>query len=383
MAWGLLVLNVLTFGAAPSILPIPSALGKAITQGALPLAILVALSVNRRIVVRPNVFMCLASLLALEAVLTSLQAQYLFSTGYRTIRLVEFVIALWLLTPFWGRRDMLLLRCHLKAMGVVLASVIVGAVLSPGTAIPSSSGRLGGALWPIPPTQVAHYAAVTTGLVAILWLCDRRNGRATLLVVVVAGAMLIETHTRTALGAAIVGLLVAGLSLIMAHARVRRAFAVAAVIVGTAVLTLSGYITSWLARGQGTSQLLGLTGRTGFWGPLLADPRDRFQEIFGAGLSNDLFGGLPIDSNWFASYQDQGLFGVTLCAVILIFLFVAAGFQADGVRRALALFLITYCLVASFTEVGFTSASPYLLDLVVAASLLVPTVGGWQPDRLE
>ena len=38
--------------------------------------------------------------------------------------------------------------------------------------------------------------------------------------------------------------------------------------------------------------------------------------------------------------------------------------------------LVTYCLVASFTEVGFTDVSPYLLDLTVAASLLVPSLEG-------
>jgi hypothetical protein len=50
-----------------------------------------------------------------------------------------------------------------------------------------------------------------------------------------------------------------------------------------------------------------------------------------------------------------------------------AYFQPRGSRRALALFLVTYALVASFTEVGFTDASPYLLDLAVAASLLMPS----------
>ena len=39
---------------------------------------------------------------------------------------------------------------------------------------------------------------------------------------------------------------------------------------------------------------------------------------------------------------------------------------------ALALFLVTYCLVASFTEVGFTGPSPYMLELALAASLLIP-----------
>ena len=59
--------------------------------------------------------------------------------------------------------------------------------------------------------------------------------------------------------------------------------------------------------------------------------------------------------------------------MILVFLLVTAYFQPRGVQRALALFLVTYCVVASFTEVGFTDVSPYLLDLFVAASLLVPS----------
>jgi len=377
IAWGLLVLNVLTFVPKQSVLPIPTSLGKAITQGSLPLALIVALSVNRKIVVHPNVFLCLVSLLAVEAVITSLQAQHLIGTGYRTFRLAEFVVALWLLTPFWGRSDLLLARCHLKAMGVALGSVLIGLLVSPGHAI--ITGRLSGAIWPMPPTQVAHYAAVTAGLVIVLWLCDHRRGLSTLLVVMVAVGIILLTHTRTALVGMIAGTLVASLSLIVAKARVRRMFAAAGAIVTVAIVTLSGVITSWLVRGEDQQQLTGLSGRTNFWGPLLAFPRDRFQEIFGFGLSNDSFNGLPIDSNWFASYQDQGLFGVAVCAAMVVFLFVTAYFQPRGVQRALALFLVTYCLVASFTEVGFTGASTYLLDMTVAASLLVPASARWRP----
>src|SRR5215813_2776706 len=109
IAWSLLVLNVLTFQAGGSILHIPSIVGKAITQGALPLALLVMLSINRRLIIRPNVFLCLVSLLAIEAILTATTAQYLRGTTYRTFRLAEFIVALWLLSPFWGRRDMLLI----------------------------------------------------------------------------------------------------------------------------------------------------------------------------------------------------------------------------------------------------------------------------------
>jgi hypothetical protein len=97
-------------------------------------------------------------------------------------------------------------------------------------------------------------------------------------------------------------------------------------------------------------------------------------------VSNKSFSGFSIDSNWLASHNDQGLFGVALCATILVFLFVNAYFQARGAERALALFLITYVLMTSFTEVTFNDVSPYLLDLTVAASLLVaPTATRMPP----
>jgi hypothetical protein len=158
----------------------------------------------------------------------------------------------------------------------------------------------------------------------------------------------------------------------VAKARVRKLFATAGAVAAVAIMTLSGVITTWLARGEGTQQLTNLTGRTTVWTAIVSYPRNKFQEIFGFGLSNSSFNGLPIDSNWLASYQEQGLYGVVLCVIILFFLLVTAYFQPRGVQRALALFLVTYCLLASFTEVGFTDVSPYLLDLTLAASLIVP-----------
>ena len=371
LVWGLLVLNVLTFYG--SVLPIPTILGKAIAQGALPVALFVALTLNRRLILRPNIFLCLVSLLVVEAVLTSLRPQY-FGTVYRTFRLAEFVTVLWLLTPWWGRRDLLLIRCHLRALIVIMGSVLLGLLVAPGSAM--AGGRLTGVLWGIPPTQVAHYAAVVLGLVVVLWLCRQVRGPGVLLVVIASVFILALTHTRTALVGLITGILVAGLSLIVAKARVRRFLVAASGVALVAAITLSNLITTWLARGQGTGQLTELTGRTKVWGPLLALPRDKFQEILGFGLSNDSFNGLPIDSNWLAAYQTQGIFGVVVGAVVLVFLVVAAYFQPRGVRRALALFLVTFCLVSSFTEVGFIDASMYLLDLTLAASLLVPVSGG-------
>ena len=368
IVWGLLVLNVMGYTGA--LVHIPGVIGKGITQGALPVALLVALTINRKIVIRPNVFLCLVLLLAAEAIVTALRPQA-FGTVYRTFRMVEFVAALWLLTPWWGRRDLLLVRCHLKALAVVLGSVLLGVLIAPTKAI--GTGRLIGVLWAVPATQVAHYSAIIFGVTAVLWFCGQMRSRVTLVIVSMAGVILILTHTRTALVAMVAGLLVAGLSLIVAKARVRKLFAASGAVAAIAIITLSGFLANWLSRGQGSSQLTNLTGRTAVWGPLLAAPRTKFQEIFGFGLSNDSFNGLPIDSNWLASYQAQGLFGVMVCAIILMFLLALAYFHPRGVQRALALFLVTYCLIASFTEVGFTGPSPYLLELTLAASLLVPS----------
>ena len=369
IAWGLLLFNTLTFFPHSSLLPLPGFAGKGISQAALPAALLVALSINRKAIVRPNVLLCLMTVLVLGTILTSLQPEH-FGTIFRTARFTGFVATLWLLTPWWGRRDVLLLRCHLATLGVCLGSVVIGLLIAPGRARPS--GRLSGVIWPMPPTQVAHYAAVVTGVAVVLWFCGHMRGRTTLMLSIGSLAILLLSHTRTALAALIAGILIAGLSLIVAKARVRKLFVTVGLTVAVTVMTSSAVIATWLARGQNSQGLNNLTGRTEVWGPLLTAPRDKFQEIFGFGLSNASFNGFPIDSNWLASYQQQGLFGVIVCAVILIFLLGAAYFQPRGARRALALFFVTYCLIASFTEVGFTDASPYLLDLVVAASLLTP-----------
>jgi hypothetical protein len=106
---------------------------------------------------------------------------------------------------------------------------------------------------------------------------------------------------------------------------------------------------------------------------VLAEPRSTFEVLFGFGLSNKSFNGLPIDSNWLATYYDVGVVGVAINAAMLLFLLVAAGFRPQGPQRALALFLVAYCIVASFTETGLSDASPYLLELTLAASLLLST----------
>lgn len=379
-AWGLLYLNTMTFVAGTSVLPLPSKVGKGLAQGALPLAILVLLTINPKIKVRPNVFLSIVSLLVGDAVLTAIQVHHI-GPLFRTFRLAEYVAALWLLTPWWGRRDMLILRCHLRWLYVAIGLVLVGLVIAPGRAFSYNGGRLVGVIWPMLPTQIAQYAAIAAGLTVVLWLARLVSARATLLGVAANAVVLLLSHTRTAVIGLVAGIVVAGLSLFATNSRVRRFFATAtaAVLIGT--LTVAGAVTTWLTRGENAQGLTTLTGRTNFWALVLNTPRTKFEELFGFGLSNVSINGLPIDSNWLAAYMQEGLVGVVVCAAMVVFLLVTALFQPPGVRRALALFLVTYCLLASFTEDAFTSVSTYLLDLIVAASLLVVPLAAQRRSR--
>ena len=384
LAWGLLFLNILTFYAGtwnglPLLLPIPHRIGQVITQGALPAAFLVALSVNRERLIRPNVYLCLLSLLVIEAMEGSIHADgHLIGTVYRIVRLAGFVATLWLLTPWWGRRDMLLVKCQLVALSVVLGSVFLGLLVAPGHAL--SGGRLAGTLWPMPPTQVADFAAVAIGLVVVLWLCRMVRGLVAVTVVALVGLMLLQTHSRTELIAMIAGILVASTTLFTANSRARKFFAAAGLAASVGVIVFSGLVTSWLARGEKGTQLTDLTGRTMVWSGIINAPHDAFQLVLGHGFSNESFNGLPIDSNWLAAYWELGLAGAAICAAMLLFVLVAAYFQPRSPQRALALFLVAYLLVRSFTETGLTVASANLLDLTLAASLVVSSAVARQPE---
>jgi O-antigen ligase len=306
--------------------------------------------------------------------MVSLHNEFLVGSSYRAVRLVLFVVVLWLLTPWWGRPELPLLRAHLVVLKVILASVWLGALLGPGPAF-AANGRLTGVIWPIPAPQVAHYVAILIGCTIVLWFCGLVGGRSTALTLVAAAAALVATHTRTGVLALVLGLFLAGASLFLGHARVRRTAAVA-VLVGLAAWTIfSPLIVSWLARGQSAEDLAQLTGRTKVWAAIAARHTTMLQEFFGTGLGNKSFDGLAIDSNWVATHLELGRVGVALVVAILLVIFLAAWTRPAGPRRAIAIFIVVYCVMASFTETGLGDASPYLLDLAVAASLVVGPPG--------
>ena len=374
ITWALLVFNVLTPGQG-SLLPIPHRIAQLMTQGTLFMALVLALSINPRMRMRPNWFLGLYTVLAVTSLMMSVRFVGI-GTEYRSLRLIIFLFVLWLLTPWWGRRDLLILRSHVNVLVLLLGSVVLGLCISPGRAL--TGGRLTGTLWPIWPTGVAHFAGEVAGLTALLWLCHLISRRHAVVVAVPAMIVLVLSHTRTALTAMLIGLLVAGASLVLARRRVRRTFVTVVLVVVMIGAPAAPFLAHWATRGENTQGLESLTGRTKAWSGVLAEHRPITNVIFGSGLSNDSvigssnphLNGLSIDSSWLSIYQDQGIVGDLLLGAIFALLLLTALFRARGPTRALALFLIVYCLITGINESGLGNATPYLLDLTVAASLI-------------
>jgi hypothetical protein len=369
--WGLLMFNCLAWIGPPTVLPLNPRLAQVFTMGALGLALLLALTLNRSLVFRPNLFLTLFTALAVLSLMTSVRGTAGLGGILRCLRLLVFLLVLWLLTPWWGRRDLLLARCHLRALLVVCATVLLGIVVAPSHAF-AVQGRLGGAVWPIWPTAVAHFAAMATGMAVASWFSGSMSGKKAGLLGGTGTAVVLLTQTRVAMLGLVVGLAASALTLFPGRRRVRRAAILAVAVMPVAVVALTPALSAWFTRGQTAEQISGLTGRRQVWEMVVSAPRPAFNHWFGFGLSDKGFAGRSIDNSWLAIYQDQGLVGVAIVACIVLLLLVAAAFRTVGPAKALAVFIVVYAVVDSYTEVGLGDASSYLLDLAVAASLLIP-----------
>ncbi|WP_369227225.1 O-antigen ligase domain-containing protein [Streptomyces sp. R39] len=370
VVWGLLILNTLGSAGAKTIVPLPRSLIQMVTMGALVAAFALALTVNLRLRIRASAYLLLLTLLLVTSVISSANLESGFGALFRCFRLALFVGTLWLLTRWWGG-GLTFVRHHIRAYFAVLGSVAAGLVVSPGAALPDLyGGRLVGALWPLTPPQIGQYAAVITGLTVLL-VMGRRTDRTSAAVVIVPSLVLLAlTHTRTATLGLLTGLALAIGSLLLTSAAARRFFTWAVLCAVVAAVGFASALQTWFLRGQSKENFSSLTGRAKVWDALLAAPRTTSEQVLGVGLGDKSFGGLPIDNSWLAVYNEQGLIGVTLVAVIIVVLGGVALLRPPSLERACAIFLISYCAIASYTEAGLGDASPYLLHLALAASLL-------------
>ncbi|GGR62766.1 O-antigen ligase domain-containing protein [Streptomyces roseolus] len=369
-AWALLALNTLGSAGAKTVVVIPRSLIQMVTMGALVVAFALALAVNRPLRVRPSAFVFLLTLLLVPSVIAGLHLEVGFGALFRCARLALFVATLWLLTRWWNG-GLGFVRLHVRMYFAVLCLVAAGLAVAPGTALPEYyGGRLVGALWPLTPPQIGQYAAVVIGLTVLLLLGRRTTLAGAAVVVVPALVLLAMTHTRTATLGLLIGLVLAVGSLFLTSAAARRVFAWAVLCATVAAVVFGSALRAWFLRGQSQENFANLTGRAKVWDALLAAPRTAGERFLGAGLGDKSFDGLPIDNSWLAVYHEQGLLGVTLVAALLLVLGGVALLRPPSLPRACAIFLIGYCALSSYTEVGLGDASAYLLHLALAASLL-------------
>ncbi|MFD5858827.1 O-antigen ligase domain-containing protein [Streptomyces chartreusis] len=368
--WGLLVLNTLGSAGAKTIVPLPRSLIQMVTMGALVAAFTLALTVNLKLRIRASAYVSLLTLLLVTSVISSANLESGFGALFRCARLALFVGTLWLLSRWWDGSTTFV-RHHIRMYFAVLGLVAAGLIISPGAALPDLyGGRLVGALWPLTPPQIGQYAAVIIGLTVLLLLGRRTDRKGAAVVIVPSLVLLALTHTRTATLGLVIGLTLAIGSLILTSAAARRFFTWAVVCATVAAVGFASVLQAWFLRGQSKENFSSLTGRAKVWDALLAEPRSTGETLFGMGLGDKSFGGLPIDNSWLAVYQEQGLIGVCLVAAVIIVLGGIALLRPPSLERACAIFLISYCALASYTEAGLGDASPYLLHLALAASLL-------------
>lgn len=367
--WALLFLNVVPYSTKSRLVPLPTRFGELITYGALIVALLLAVSINRRILVRPNFFLLLMTVLCILSFMMSVRGYFGLGSTVRALRLIAIVGVLWILTPWWGRTDLLLLRYLRRTLFVVLMTVLLGAAMFPHTAY--LAHRLSGTIWPVNPTQVSEFAAILGGTTIILWFEGLVGSRGAAIATAFAVAFIIFGHSRVALIGMLCGILIAGLSLFLTHRRVRKTIAVAAVAGALIALSFAPALGSWLRRGETSRELTSLSGRETVWSALVSAPRTEINTLFGYGLSNNSYSGLPIDSSWYSTYLNQGLVGDVIDAATLLTVLLVALFRSRDIGRPIALFLVVYCFFAAFTEDGLGQATPYLLYLVVAMSVIM------------
>jgi O-antigen ligase len=370
VAWALLGINTLGSTGADTVIPLPRAVIQLVTMGALVAAFALALVLNPRLRIRPSAYVFLLTLMLVPSVISSVHLEAGLGALFRCFRLALFVATLWLLSRWWDG-SLTFVRYHIRTYFWVLVTVAAGLAVAPGAARPTTyQGRLAGVLWPLTPPQIGQYAAVIIGLTVLLQLGGLVDRKGAAVVIVPSLVLLMLTHTRTATLGLLIGLALAISSLVLSSAAARRFLAWAMLAAAVAAVGFAGALRAWFRRGQDAQYFSSLTGRAKVWDALLAAHRTTSEQIFGTGLGDKSFDGLPIDNSWLAVYHEQGLMGISIVAAFLVVLLGVAVLRPPSLPRACAIFLIGYCAIASYTEAGLGDASPYLLHLALATSLL-------------
>lgn len=367
LIWVLLVMSSLPWGLPTRVIAIPKRFEQLGTAIALGLAALLALAINRRLRVRDGGFIGLYLLLAAVALVPVLGGWAGLGSLFRTGRFVLALLLVLLLSPYWQRDRDVLLEAHLDVYKVLLIVTGLGLVTGMGF---NPLGRLWTQIPAMEPPQLGQVAGMTAGICLLLLVGRVVPARRAAVWTFVSLTFLMLSYTRTAMLALLVGLLLAMLSMLSTSRRARAMLSVLFLALPLIVLLAGPLADTWFRRGQDEAMFSTLTGRTRAWDLVYAFPRDTRTDLFGIGLTDKSIEGLSIDSGFLAVYHEEGRIGVAVVVFLLVALVGTTVFAPPGPRRSIALFLVTYCIMASYTETGIGDMSSYILSLIVAASLV-------------
>ena len=368
-AWAAMFLNVLPFSALPSCSQC-RAWSDSWSCGGTGARLPARLAANPRGLLRANVYVVLLSALCLVALIVSFHNTFLMGSTYGAIRFAGFVGVLWLLSPCWARRDLapVALPPGLPADPVALGRAGRSRGARQGLRLPGPAGGRDLADLPYGGGALRLGAA---GMTCGLWICRVISGRNAALTLALTAAVLLATHTRTALLAGPSGSSVRRPACCsLAPGRGGHGCGVArgdgrggGVRVRADVLALAG---TDHRRGGGADRtnhrVVGLSwpirARSSRTSSGRACPTCR-----STGWPSTATGSAPISisDSWGSVSRSSSWWCCSLTALT----------RPSGPGRAVAIFMVVYCIFSSITETGLSGPSPYLLDLAVASAVLL------------
>lgn len=268
-------------------------------------------------------------------------------------------------------------------VGLVAVSIVAGLVL-PTTKGPLQEGRFN--WFAVHPVSAGVYLAVGVAILTA-YVLDRRlrderrwPSRAYLVLLVMFWVALVATHTRAAVGSALIA---SAIVAVLSSPRGRRGGLVAVIVLaGTLVLLLgSSALVSFLERGQTASELTTLNTRTHIWTrawDLVADSplfghgigtgREAFLDEFGLGNSHNAFVETAVDAGLVGGVALAGLVVTVVTSSLRL-----ASRRRRGGRHRDGVLLVGLCAVLVVNSVT-TDGLGWAADL---QSIWLFTIVGW------
>jgi hypothetical protein len=350
------------------VVPIPTRVEQLGTALALAGAVYLAYRNNPRFRLEGSWPVAMYALVPLVALGAPLAGAGGLGTVFRAGRFGVALVALALVAPVWRRDPWLLANAHARVLRIMVGLALAWFAVGLGV---NQEGRLIAQVPALPPPQIGQYAGVLVGLCVLQLVTRAPRLPRTGLWAACGMAALLLSKTRTPLIAGTIALALAVLLLGLSHVRARRVLA-ALVLAGPLLfLVLAPFVQSYLRRDQTDVLLSTLTGRTSAWAKVHAFPRTGFQELFGVGYGDKSIDGMPIDNGYLATYHEVGKVGLVVVVAILAVLAARALVETAPANRAVAVFLVTFVAIASYTETGIGDMSAYVMHLVLAGALVV------------